>query len=110
MLAWHAERVAEFAWCVSGKKAWSCSAEMTTSRTAILPCRTSAQTCEITATSVPKWCSKAARWASLPVVQSVRGVADLITRTPPHNTQRAFLRHRLPLSSPQDIQRCCHPV
>ena len=27
----------------------------------------------------------------------------------PHNTERAFLHHKLPLSSPQALQRCCHP-
>ena len=69
-----------------------------------MPCRTSAQTCESQVCLV-----RARIWESFPVVQIVRGVADLIARPLPHNTQRAFLHHRLPLSSPQDIQRCCHP-
>src|SRR5215475_6631579 len=34
--------------------------------------------------------------ASLLVVRIVRGIADLIARPPPHKTECAFLRHRLP--------------
>jgi len=47
-----------------GKQVCSCSAERPTSRTAIFPCRTAAQTCVSTADSVPKWCNNATRWGS----------------------------------------------
>ena len=49
----------------------------------------------------PPWAARAALGV---------GMADLIALPPLHNTQqRAYLRHRCPLSPPHALQRCCHP-
>ena len=87
--------------------------------TAIPPFCTSAHACVIAACSTPNWCSNACRWASsghtrgwlIPVVRIVRGVADLIARPTPHDTQRAVLcQTRPPFSSAQsDVSRCGRP-